>query len=173
MKCLRILIVDDHVGTAEVLSRLLRHCGHAPATAHSCASALSALHGDRFDLLLSDIGLADGDGCELLQAARAIQPIPAVALTGYGMRIDLERYEQAGFDACLVKPVAFPKLLQVLRDISVPERYAESDRCGVDRSAESTPGRRETASFDSVGRTASRGRRVDGDAVWLRHMGRN
>src|SRR5450631_3270463 len=81
---LRILMVEDHGETRDVLADLLRHIGHEVAVAASVAAGVQAMNADRFDVILSDIGLPDGSGYSLLAQARQKQPtIRAIALTGF------------------------------------------------------------------------------------------
>jgi CheY-like chemotaxis protein len=58
----------------------------------------------QFDVLVSDIGLPDGDGWELLVKLKSEMPVRAIAMSGYGMRADLDRSKAAGFGAHLIKP---------------------------------------------------------------------
>lgn len=112
---LRILLVEDDHDTGQVIARLLRRRGAEVAIADSVAAAKSAAASATFDLLLSDIGLPDGTGIELLEWLHARQPIPAIALTGFGMEEDIERCRDAGFAAHLIKPVDFRDLEQAIR----------------------------------------------------------
>jgi PAS domain S-box-containing protein len=112
---LRILLVEDDRDTGQVIARLLRRRGADVTIAESVAAARAAAASAAFDLLLSDIGLPDGTGIELLEWLRARQPIPAIALTGYGMEEDIERCRDAGFAAHLTKPVDFRDLEQAIR----------------------------------------------------------
>src|SRR4051812_36070393 len=111
--CRRVLVVDDHRDTTALLSRLLTLNGHRVTPAHSCNEALAAAQQAEFDLYLLDVGLPDGDGCDLLRQLLAQRTVPAIALTGYGMPDDHERVKAAGFDHMLVKPFT----LDDLRDI--------------------------------------------------------
>lgn len=115
---LRILVVEDHQDTAEVLVRLLVGLGHEARASHSLAEALRAIRESEFDLVLSDIGLPDGTGIDLLHDLRGRSRTPAVALTGFGMDEDIARCREAGFDAHLTKPVNFQKLALMLRQMS-------------------------------------------------------
>ena len=114
---LHVLIVDDHAETLRVLSALLRKRGHVVATADSSQGALTALDGGQFDVLISDIGLPDGDGYELVREAKKRQSLKGIALSGFGMEEDLRVGKEAGFDYHLTKPVEFQKLEGVLREI--------------------------------------------------------
>jgi CheY-like chemotaxis protein len=115
---LRVLIVDDHAETLRVLSSLLRKRGHAVSTAESSQVALAILEGGHYDVLISDIGLPDGDGYDLIrEAQKRRQSLKGIALSGFGMEEDLRVGKEAGFDYHLTKPVEFQKLEGVLREI--------------------------------------------------------
>ena len=66
-KTLRLLLVEDHDATLQVLTRLLTRAGHQVTTAGSVAAAREAAEQTRFDLVISDIGLPDGTGIELME----------------------------------------------------------------------------------------------------------
>jgi CheY-like chemotaxis protein len=117
---LRILVVDDHGDTVSALSRLLRREGHEVATAHTASAAMAeAASGRPVDLLVSDIGLPDFDGCELLRRLRDMyrREVPAVALTGYGEEQQVEECRRAGYGQFLLKPIAFEKLRDAVRAV--------------------------------------------------------
>ena len=103
---LRILLVDDHEDTRRILQALLQKRGHRVRTATTVATGVAALREEEFEVLISDIGLPDGSGHELMKQAREIQPsVRGVALSGFGMEEDLRRSEQAGFEIHLTKPI--------------------------------------------------------------------
>ncbi len=109
---LRVLLVDDHADTVRVMERLLRALGMQIRTAGSVQSAVALLQGGEVDLLISDIGLPDGTGHDLiLQAHRVLPGLPAIALSGFGMDTDLRRSLEAGFFTHLTKPIS-PERLQ-------------------------------------------------------------
>ena len=116
-KSLRLLLVDDHADTREVLSRLLSKSGHEVVTADSADKALKILDGGRFDALISDIGLPDCSGYELVREAKRRQPLKGIALSGLGMDDDVLRSMEAGFDCHLTKPINFQELKSVLEEI--------------------------------------------------------
>ena len=111
---LRILLVEDHDDTRAVMQRLLTRWGHTVTLAASVAQARAALAGSTFDLLLSDVGLPDGTGHEVIAALREKSAAPAVAMSGYGMEADIRRVLDAGFAEHLVKPVAAGRLRELL-----------------------------------------------------------
>ena len=111
-RCFRVLLVEDHADTARVMARLLRASGHEVLTAYTVADAVAAIGEREFDILLSDIGLPDGTGIDLIRQAREQHgvTIPAVALTGFGMEDDILKTREAGFVDHLTKPVNFARL---------------------------------------------------------------
>ncbi len=117
---LRLLVVEDHDPTRQVLTRLLARAGHRITMAGSLAEARAAAAGDRFDLVISDLGLPDGTGLELMSDLRAAHGLRGIALSGYGTDEDLRRSQDAGFVAHLVKPVDINELRRVLSSIPMP-----------------------------------------------------
>jgi PAS domain S-box-containing protein len=116
-KSLRLLLVDDHADTRAVLSRLLTKSGHEVVMVDSADKALKILDGGRFDALISDIGLPDCSGYELVREAKRRQPLKGIALSGLGMDDDILRSMEAGFDSHLTKPINFQELKSVLEKI--------------------------------------------------------
>jgi PAS domain S-box-containing protein len=117
-RSLHLLLVDDHDDTRHVLARLLSKSGHEVATSDSAQGALKLLESDRFDALISDIGLPDGSGYDLVREAKRLQPLRTVALSGFGTEEDVRRSREAGFDYHLTKPIDFPDLQWLLQKIS-------------------------------------------------------
>ena len=114
---LKILMIEDHEDTAIVMARMLEDMGHAVVPADSVASAVDVLTREKFNLIMSDIGLPDGNGVSLISAVRAFCDAPAIALTGYGMREDVERCLNAGFNKHVTKPVTFETLQQIIAEV--------------------------------------------------------
>lgn len=116
----RILVAEDHSDTAECLRLLLTMSGHQVRVANCVEQALHIAKDYDFDVLISDIGLPDGRGTELLTELRKTrhQDISAIAMTGFGMDRDLEESRLAGFSAHLTKPVEFSALEQALLRLS-------------------------------------------------------
>src|SRR5690606_28522700 len=94
---LRILLVEDHEPTRRALERLLRRRGFEVAPAGSLAQARELARASAYDLLVSDVGLPDGSGCDLMRELRAAYGLKGIALTGYGMEQDIVRSRAAGF----------------------------------------------------------------------------
>src|SRR5687767_15992259 len=92
-----ILLVEDHADTAILFAKLLRRDDHYVAVASDYASAIALAQSRRFDVLVCDIGLPDGDGCDLLREVRSLYPVRGLAVTGYGTYRDLRRCTEAGF----------------------------------------------------------------------------
>jgi len=113
---LRIFLVEDHADTREALAGLLEIYGHQVRSAGSVASALAALADGPFDLLISDIGLPDGSGLDLMREILARSPEGArgICLTGFGMEEDIRKSREAGFLAHLTKPVNVQELEAVV-----------------------------------------------------------
>jgi len=118
---LRILLVDDHESTLAVLKRLLRLEGHAVKATTASQYALEMARTESFDLVMTDIGLPDMDGCELLAELRAIRPIKAIALTGHGLPDEVSEIQKAGFDEILVKPIDFDALMQTVGRVAATD----------------------------------------------------
>ena len=107
---MRILLVEDHEDTNRSLTNLLRRRGYKVQAAHSVKTALDLAATEQFDVLVSDIGLPDGSGIELMRMLHSERPLFAIALTGYGMEEDIRKSYDGGFDHHLVKPVDLNKL---------------------------------------------------------------
>ena len=108
---LRILLVEDHGDTARIMRRLLSAEGHEVEVAGDVATAMELANERPFDLLLSDLGLPDGSGLDLMRTLRKRGlKLPGIALSGYGQEQDLEQSREAGFAAHLVKPVNMVRL---------------------------------------------------------------
>jgi signal transduction histidine kinase/response regulator RpfG family c-di-GMP phosphodiesterase len=109
-KALRVLLVEDHEDTNRSLTQLLRRRGYYVQPAHSVQEALAAAAREQFDVLVSDIGLPDGSGIDLMEKLKSDHPIFGIALTGFGMEDDLRKSQEVGFHYHLVKPVDLNRL---------------------------------------------------------------
>ena len=130
-----MLIVDDHADTLQLLKRLMERLGHTVYTAETIADAIAVIEpgagddagranangkgaGVALDAIVSDIGLPDGTGHELMRRARAVRPeLQGVAVSGYGMDHDVQASRDAGFAAHLVKPIDITRLDATLREL--------------------------------------------------------
>lgn len=114
----RVLLVEDHVDTANMLSRLLSLSGYPVTTAHTVAAALELARTQAFDLVISDIGLPDATGYDLMRQIRDRHGIKGIALSGYGMEEDMRRSQEAGFVDHVVKPVNVEQLESVIQRLA-------------------------------------------------------
>ncbi len=116
---LRLLLVEDHDSTREVLARILRRSGHDVHAARTAAEALRLTEEIAgFHVVISDIGLPDQSGLELMRQLRDRHGLPGIALSGYGMEEDLKNARAAGFFAHLVKPLAIDQLHDLLSQLA-------------------------------------------------------
>jgi CheY-like chemotaxis protein/two-component sensor histidine kinase len=116
-KSLRILLVEDHEDTNRSLTQLLRRRGYHVEPAHNIANALDVAATSEFDVLVSDIGLPDGTGVDLIQQLKATRPIFGIALTGFGMEEDIKKSHDGGFYHHLIKPVDLNKLDSIIQQV--------------------------------------------------------
>jgi Response regulator containing CheY-like receiver, AAA-type ATPase, and DNA-binding domains len=115
---LRILFVEDHDDTRQTVSRLLRHFAYEVVTARDYQAARAILDQCHFDVLLSDIGLPDGNGCDLVIEGKAKQRLVGIALTAYGTAREVERGVSCSFDHYFVKPLDIYRLRATLEGIT-------------------------------------------------------
>jgi len=115
---LRVLIVEDHPDTAEMLARLLQATGYIAESAGTVAGALELASVNPFDVVVSDVGLPDGSGYELMRHLRKRHGLKGIAMSGYGMEEDVRKSIEAGFSEHLVKPVDFSRLATALRKLT-------------------------------------------------------
>jgi CheY-like chemotaxis protein len=106
----RILLVEDHAATRDAVRNLLTRRAYDVVCAASVNDALRLADTAKFDLVLSDIGLPDGDGYALMKALNLRYGLRGIALSGYGMEEDIARGQAAGFSAHLIKPVSVRNL---------------------------------------------------------------
>ncbi|HWE97027.1 MAG TPA: ATP-binding protein [Tepidisphaeraceae bacterium] len=114
----RLLLVEDHADTARVLAMLLKRSGYPVQLAHNVADALELAAAESFDLLVSDIGLPDASGYDLMSQLRDRYQMRGIALSGYGMEEDMRRSHEAGFADHVVKPVNFADLEAVIQKLT-------------------------------------------------------
>ena len=93
----RVLVVDDHQDTCMGMKMMLERRGYQITVAHSADQAVEKASQEYFDLLISDIGLPDRSGYELMQELRTSKGLRGIALSGFGMEDDIRRAHEAGF----------------------------------------------------------------------------
>jgi CheY-like chemotaxis protein len=120
---LRIFIVENHEDTRTLLGLLLEQLGHVVFAAATMKEALQALPDAHCDVLISDIGLPDGNGWELMQRLGENRPAYAIAMSGFGQASDRQRSLHAGYRHHLLKPVE-PNQLENLLDEAARELAA-------------------------------------------------
>ena len=118
LRSLRLLVVDDHPDTVRILGRLLTAAGHHVHTAGTAGEALRLADQHAFDLIISDLGLPDMTGYELMRQIRQRRHVQGIAMSGYGMEEDIRKSERAGFSDHLVKPLNVSQLEQSIRRVA-------------------------------------------------------
>ena len=111
----RLLLVDDHVDTCTGMKMMLERRGYDISVAHSADQAVQKAQSEHFDLLISDIGLPDRSGYELMAELRQRTSLTGIALSGFGMEADVSKAKDAGFSEHLTKPINFERLEQAIR----------------------------------------------------------
>jgi len=124
---LRILLVEDHVDTGRVMARLLTALGYSVVHAENVTTAIAYWQSQPFDLLISDLGLPDGSGLDLMRQIREITPgIPGICMSGFGMESDVRASREAGFFEHLIKPVDMQRLQAAIRRATAPAAVGSS-----------------------------------------------
>ena len=119
---LHILLVEDHGVTAKMMRIVLTADGHTVESAGDVATALELAGQQAFDLLVSDLGLPDGSGHDLIRQLRQRgHKFPGIALSGYGQAEDIERSREAGFSAHLTKPASREAVLAAVASVTAAE----------------------------------------------------
>jgi DNA-binding response OmpR family regulator len=101
---LRIFIVENHADTLKYLRKYLQRMGHSVTTARTFSESLTTIAKCEVDVLISDIGLPDGNGWDLLTSIPDPKPRYAIAMSGFGMNSDRARSAAAGYRHHLIKP---------------------------------------------------------------------
>jgi CheY-like chemotaxis protein len=115
---LKFFVVENHQDTLDAIKMFLEGQGHSVLAAPDMKTALKLAPSAPFDVLISDIGLPDGDGWELMKRLREqIPDMKAIAMSGYGMRADLEKSKAAGFASHLIKPFGPAELDAALKKV--------------------------------------------------------
>jgi DNA-binding NtrC family response regulator len=111
---LNILFVDDHADTREALSKLLQRRGYGVVTASSYDSAIHKASAMRFDLVIADIGLPDGNGLNILPEIRKLYPVRGIVISGYNQLTEIQQSAEAGYDRFLSKPFTAEALYEAV-----------------------------------------------------------
>ncbi len=126
-----VLIVEDSQDTLDMLQALFERIGCRVLTARSATEALETATSDPPGIIISDIGMPDADGYEMLERLRMIpglKSVPAIAVSGYAMEEDHDRALAAGFDAHMAKPVDLERLLAVIQELGSSVKRTNSDQ---------------------------------------------
>jgi PAS domain S-box-containing protein len=121
----RILLVEDHEPTRNTLERLLRRRGYNVVCAATVHEARLNAAKEKFDLVISDIGLPDGTGNELMHHLRRNHGLRGIAVTGYGMEEDIAQTRRSGFISHLTKPVTVQALESALLAAAATPRKSD------------------------------------------------
>ncbi|MFN2541739.1 MAG: ATP-binding protein [Chthoniobacterales bacterium] len=112
-----LLVVDDHHDTCLGMKMMLERRGYQITLAHSAEEALQEAEKTNFDLLISDIGLPDRTGYELMHELQQSRGLRGIALTGFGTEHDVSRARDAGFSQHLTKPINFERLEEAIQSL--------------------------------------------------------
>jgi signal transduction histidine kinase/CheY-like chemotaxis protein len=113
----RVLLVDDHHDTCIGMKRMLERRGYEITVAHSADQAAEKVRTQQFDLLISDIGLPDRSGYDLMREVRLNNNLPGIALSGFGTEQDVKQARAAGFSEHLTKPINFERLERAIQNV--------------------------------------------------------
>ena len=127
-RLMRIFVVENHEDTRFLLCLLLEQLGHTVFSAPSLAGALDAMPAARCDVLISDIGLPDGNGWDLMTRLGDARPPYAIAMSGFGMSSDRQRSLNVGYRHHLLKPVEPNQLERLLDEAADATRESERRR---------------------------------------------
>jgi signal transduction histidine kinase/CheY-like chemotaxis protein len=116
----RVLVVDDHHDTCTGMKMMLERRGYEITLAHSAEQAVERARMQDFDLLISDIGLPDRSGYDLMRELRNSKGLRGIALSGFGMEHDVSKARAAGFSEHLTKPINFERLEEAIQNLMEP-----------------------------------------------------
>jgi two-component system CheB/CheR fusion protein len=110
--------VENHPDTLLGLTMYLEQEGHTIFSARTMNEALETMPNEKFDVLLSDIGLPDGDGWELMRRAKLPKSVYTIAMSGFGMNADRAKSKKAGYKEHLLKPFNPDELDRILEQVA-------------------------------------------------------
>jgi len=116
MRPLSLFLVENHEDTVRYMQLYLEQLGYKVSVAPDMATAVREIPKSHCDVLISDIGLPDGDGWQLMEKLADHRPRFAIAMSGYGTSNDQHKSRAAGYDHHLVKPFVPDALLALLRE---------------------------------------------------------
>jgi CheY-like chemotaxis protein len=113
----RLLVVDDHHDTCTGMKLMLERRGYEITVAHSAGQAVEKTKAQDFDLLISDIGLPDRSGYDLMRELHSSKGLRGIALSGFGTEHDVNKARAAGFSEHLTKPINFDRLEEAIQNL--------------------------------------------------------
>ena len=116
----RALVVDDAPDVTEMIAMFLQHAGFDAVMTFSAAEALEAAKSERFEVIVSDIGMPGMNGYDLAVALRSLpeyKDVPLIAVTGFSMYDDRGRALASGFNAHMTKPINPMTLLDLIKSL--------------------------------------------------------
>ncbi len=122
----KILLVEDNEDTLRIVMRVLEKAGCKVIPVQSVAAAMDAAISagedvEKIDLVISDIGLPDGDGTDLMRQLRDRYGLTGIAISGYGMEEDIEKSRRAGFIEHLTKPIQIEELIAAIAHAKIAQ----------------------------------------------------
>jgi CheY-like chemotaxis protein len=115
-----VLLVEDDKDSLSALTRLLRLSGHKAIGAATAAEAVRLAAAQRCDVVISDVGLPDRSGLDLMRELSAAYNLPGIAVSGYTDAADVRECTSAGFNRHLKKPIDFQALLNAVEELGRP-----------------------------------------------------
>ena len=126
---LKVLVVEDSADTLALLKTIFVQQGAQVSTATTAAEALSLLKSITPDIIVSDIGMPDTDGFELLQKIRELPELentPAIAISGYASEADRKQALGVGYRALMAKPVDVDALFELIHSLKMPAEATQN-----------------------------------------------
>ncbi len=125
-----LLLVEDHADTARVMQRVLESAGYSVMHAASIAQARDLAHGRKFDLVISDVGLPDGTGLDLMRDLKETHGLMGIALSGFGTEDDVNASKAAGFTEHITKPVDWERLRDAIARVLATRANSTANGAG-------------------------------------------
>jgi len=119
---MRVLVIEDQVDSAEFLTLYLNRMGFEVRIATTCEEAKQVFADYLADVCVMDLGLPDGNGCDLLHELINVRDVPAIAVTGRSTPDDIKLISECGFKTWLIKPVAPEEIVAAIRQVCTIKR---------------------------------------------------